>query len=69
MEKLISSVDYISQLRKGDIIYQSETNENYLVAEVGDGFLLLTDCNEPRALKIIYFPDLIAAKWQIKSVF
>jgi hypothetical protein len=67
MQTVINSVECVQQLKKGDIIYHCQKNENYLVTEVCDGFLLISDYDEPRALKIINFSDLLQGKWEIKS--
>ena len=61
----IDSLDVIKQLKENDIIFHPITNESYCIDQICDDYFILTQENERRALRIIYFSRLISEKWEI----
>jgi hypothetical protein len=66
MEKFIASLQSIQQLRKGDLIFQLEKGQQFLVDAVSHDHLVVSDVNESRALSVIYFSQLMSGKWQVR---
>jgi hypothetical protein len=60
------SVESIQQIKKGDVIFQPLKNLYYLVDAISGDYLLVSDVNEARALRILYFSELTKGKWQVK---
>jgi hypothetical protein len=66
IEKPIVWLQSIQQIKKGDIIFQPLKDLHYLVDAISGEYLLVSDVNEIRALRILYFSELSKGKWQIK---
>jgi hypothetical protein len=64
---LIDSMESIRQLKQGDIILQPAKSEHYVIDAIGEDLLLLSDCNVRRAVRIIYFSNLIKEKWRVQT--
>ena len=61
----IGSLDEIQQLKEGDIVLHPTTNQSFSVDQICDDYLILSDENEHRALRMIFFSRLISEKWQL----
>jgi hypothetical protein len=65
IEKQIVWLRSIHQIKKGDVIFQPLKDQHYLVNAISGDYLLVSDANEIRALRILYFSELSKGKWQI----
>ena len=68
MNVQIDSLDVIKQLKENDIILHPVTNESYSIDQICDDYFILTEENEKRVLRMIFFSRLISERWQIAKL-
>jgi hypothetical protein len=67
MHLKIDSTDVIGQLKRGDIIFQENDHEKYIITSINAEQVMLTMSGGGINVKLFATPDLIKEKWVLQK--